>query len=64
MNMNTRPFKVLGIQQIAVAVSAKDLPLLQGCVLIVGTIYMLATLSADIIIAWLNPRVRLQADTT
>lgn len=48
-------------QQIAVAVSAKDLPLLQGCVLIVGTIYMLATLSADIIIAWLNPRVRLAA---
>ena len=58
-------FNYSGIgQQVAVAVSAKDLPLLQGCVLIVGTIYMLATLVADIIIAWLNPRVRLQADTT
>ncbi len=51
-------------QQIAVAVSAKDLPLLQGCVLIVGTIYMIATLVADIIIAWLNPRVRLQAGSS
>lgn len=58
-------FNYSGIgQQVAVAVSAKDLPLLQGCVLIVGTIYMLATLVADIIIAWLNPRVRLQADST
>ena len=51
-------------QQIAVAVSAKDLPLLQGCVLIVGTIYMIATLVADIVIAWLNPRVRLQAGSS
>lgn len=54
-------FNYSGIgQQIAVAVAAKDLPLLQGCVLIVGTIYMLATLTADVLIAWLNPRVRLQ----
>ena len=53
-------FNYSGIgQQVAAAVAAKDLPLLQGCVLIVGTIYMLATLLADILIAWLNPRVRL-----
>jgi peptide/nickel transport system permease protein len=58
-------FNYSGIgQQIFVAVSAKDLPLLQGCVLIVGTIYMLATLTADIIIAWLNPRVRLQVGSS
>jgi ABC-type dipeptide/oligopeptide/nickel transport system permease component len=34
---------------------------LQGAVLLVGIVYMLSTLVADIIIAFLNPRVRLEA---
>jgi peptide/nickel transport system permease protein len=40
------------------AVDTKDLPVLQVAVLVVGGVYMIATLIADIIIAWLNPRAR------
>jgi peptide/nickel transport system permease protein len=43
------------------AVGAKDIPVLQGAVLLVGIIYMLSTLLADLLIAYLNPRVRLEA---
>ncbi len=42
------------------AVGAKDIPVLQGAVLLVGMIYMLSTLAADLLIAFLNPRVRLE----
>lgn len=42
------------------AQKAKDIPLLQGAVLLVGIIYMLSTLTADLVIAYLNPRVRLE----
>ena len=35
-----------------------DYPLLRGGVLIVAIIYMLATLTADLVIAWMNPRAR------
>jgi peptide/nickel transport system permease protein len=42
------------------AQKAKDIPLLQGAVLLVGIIYMLSTLIADLVIAYLNPRVRLE----
>lgn len=41
------------------AVKAKDVPLLQGTVLVIGVIYMISTLLADLLIAYLNPRVRL-----
>ena len=41
------------------AVGKKDIPVLQGAVLLVGIVYMLATLGADLLIAFLNPRVRL-----
>lgn len=43
-----------------IAVGAKDIPVLQGAVLLVGMIYMLSTLGADMLIAYLNPRVRLE----
>jgi peptide/nickel transport system permease protein len=43
------------------AVGAKDIPVLQGAVLLVGIVYMLSTLLADLLIAYLNPRVRLEA---
>lgn len=42
------------------AVGSKDIPVLQGAVLLVGVIYMVSTLVADLLIAYLNPRVRLE----
>lgn len=44
-----------------IAVGKRDIPVLQGAVLLVGIIYMMSTLAADLIIAGLNPRVRLEA---
>lgn len=41
------------------AVDAADYPVLRGGVLTVAIIYMLATLGADLLIAWMNPRARL-----
>lgn len=41
------------------AVGKKDIPVLQASVLMVGMIYMLSTLAADLVIAFLNPRIRL-----
>jgi peptide/nickel transport system permease protein len=41
------------------AVGSKDVPVVQGAVLLVGLIYMLSTLLADIVTATLNPRARL-----
>lgn len=43
------------------AAQNKDLPMLTTGVLIIGIVYMLATLAADIIMAWMNPRIRLDA---
>lgn len=43
------------------AVRSADYPLLRGGVLVVAIIYMAATLVADLIIAWMNPRARLTA---
>lgn len=41
------------------AAKAKDLPVLQAGVLVIGIIYMVATLLADLLISYLNPRIRL-----
>lgn len=41
------------------AVDSADYPLLRGGVLTVAIIYMAATLVADLVIAWMNPRARL-----
>ena len=41
------------------AVQDADYPILRGGVLTVAIIYMVATLAADLIIAWMNPRARL-----
>lgn len=46
------------------AVTASDLPVLQVAVLISALIYMVATLFADLFIAWLNPRARLDLGST
>ncbi|HZX53557.1 MAG TPA: ABC transporter permease, partial [Ilumatobacteraceae bacterium] len=42
------------------AVTSHDIPVLQGAVLLVAIIYMISTLVADVLIAFLNPRVRLE----
>jgi peptide/nickel transport system permease protein len=36
-----------------------DLPLLEACVLVVAVLYMLSNLIADIVVAFLNPRIRM-----
>jgi peptide/nickel transport system permease protein len=41
------------------AAQRKDIPVLQAGVIVIGIVYMLATLAADLIIAWMNPRARL-----
>src|SRR4051812_20376028 len=43
------------------AIGNHDIPVLTAAVLVVGIVYMLATLVADLLIAWLNPRVLLEA---
>ncbi len=45
------------------AVGKKDIPVLQTSVLIVGIIYMVSTLLADLLIAAMNPRIRLDSDS-
>jgi peptide/nickel transport system permease protein len=40
---------------------AKDPPVLVAGVLVVATVYMLATLAADLMLVWMNPRARLEA---
>jgi peptide/nickel transport system permease protein len=42
------------------AAQRKDIPVLTAGVIVIGIVYMLATLTADLIIAWMNPRVRLE----
>jgi peptide/nickel transport system permease protein len=43
------------------AATQKDIPVLQSGVLLVGVVYLVATLIADILYSVLNPRVRLEA---
>jgi peptide/nickel transport system permease protein len=43
------------------AAQRKDLPMLTAGVLVIGIVYMIATLIADLTIAWMNPRIRLDA---
>jgi peptide/nickel transport system permease protein len=45
------------------AAGAKDFPMLLAAVILVGIIYMLCTLAADLVIAWMNPRARLEVGT-
>ena len=40
------------------AASQKDFPLLESAVLIVGIVYLVATLLADVAYSLLNPRIR------
>jgi peptide/nickel transport system permease protein len=52
-------FNYPGIGRLIVdAAEVNDFPLLEGAVLTVGVVYLLATLVADLVYAWLNPRLR------
>jgi peptide/nickel transport system permease protein len=52
-------FNYNGIGQLLyTAVSQKDFPLIQASVMVVGLIYLTATLLADILYSLLNPRIR------
>jgi len=44
------------------AVQSSDFPVLRAGVITIALIYMIATLSADLIIGWMNPRARLNAE--
>ena len=43
------------------AAQNKDLPMLTAGVIVIGIVYMVATLTADLIMAWMNPRIRMEA---
>jgi peptide/nickel transport system permease protein len=47
-------------QLMLMAAQRKDIPMLTAGVIVIGIVYMLATLIADLIIAWMNPRARLE----
>jgi peptide/nickel transport system permease protein len=52
-------FNYPGIGRLVVrAADQKDFPLLQATVLVIGVVYLLATLVADLAYAYLNPRIR------
>jgi peptide/nickel transport system permease protein len=53
-------FNLNGLGRLLVtAAKAKDLPVLSAGVIVIGIIYMVATLAADLLISWLNPRIRM-----
>ncbi|HET7495326.1 MAG TPA: ABC transporter permease [Candidatus Limnocylindrales bacterium] len=43
------------------AAQRKDIPVLTAGVIVIGIVYMAATLAADLIIAWMNPRARAES---
>lgn len=49
-------------QTMLFAAQRKDIPMLTAGAIIIGIVYMVATLIADLIIAWMNPRIRLDAE--
>ena len=56
-------FNYQGIGQLLFrAAQQKDFPLLQSAVLVIGMVYLVATLIADVSYAALNPRIRLSGD--
>jgi peptide/nickel transport system permease protein len=48
-------------QTMLFAAQRKDIPMLTAGAIVIGIVYMLATLAADVTIAWMNPRIRLDA---
>jgi peptide/nickel transport system permease protein len=50
-------------QTMLFAAQRKDIPMLTAGVIVIGIVYMLATLVADMTIAWMNPRIRLDSNS-
>ena len=42
------------------AISFRDYPLVQGCILFIAVTYVLVNLTVDLVYAWLDPRIRYQ----
>lgn len=42
------------------AIHMRNYPLVQGCVLLIATIYVLVNLTTDLLYAWIDPRIRIQ----
>ena len=40
------------------SMQSRDIPTLQAAILVVAAVYALANLVADLLYAWLNPRIR------
>jgi len=49
-------------QTMLFAAQRKDIPMLTAGAIIIGIVYMLATLAADMTMAWMNPRIRLDTE--
>jgi peptide/nickel transport system permease protein len=49
-------------QTMLFAARTKDIPMLTAGVIVIGIVYMAATLIADLTIAWMNPRIRLDVE--
>src|SRR3954451_6357606 len=49
-------------QTMLMAAQRKDIPMLTAGAIVIGIVYMVATLIADLTIAWMNPRIRLDAE--
>jgi peptide/nickel transport system permease protein len=56
-------FNYPGLGGTIASAAAKDPPVLVAGVLVVAIVYMLATLSADLILAWMNPRASIAASS-
>jgi peptide/nickel transport system permease protein len=46
------------------AATEKDFPMLEAGVITIGVVYVIATLIADLLLTWLNPRLRASAART
>src|SRR3954471_21809907 len=49
-------------QTMLMAAQRKDIPMLTAGAIVIGIVYMVATLIADLTIAWMNPRIRLDTE--
>jgi len=49
-------------QTMLFAAQRKDIPMLTAGAIVIGVVYMVATLAADMVMAWMNPRIRLDVE--
>jgi ABC-type dipeptide/oligopeptide/nickel transport system permease component len=44
------------------AIQNRDIPLIQGCIIVIALIYMFSNLAADLLYAYFDPRIRYGGD--